>query len=356
MFSQPSTKRSRGFTLVELLVVIAIIGILVALLLPAVQAAREAARRMQCGNNTKQIALALHNYADIYKKFPCIRHRDANHPSGVATWNSTNISWLGRILPQIEQQPLYDQVDFSLVQWWAGGRRPNTNWNSVNGQVISAFRCPSDGGNGGAIFVAPNGDKEIGRTPHRDYGHTNYFACIGYDRSIRTVDGRGMFQEARRNWANTQRGIFLGFADCVDGTSNTIGIGESIIAFPHLSRNSSKRGVNIDNENNVLAFQNDNGCGDGNRNNSSTRQRGNSWFRGYFPASSAFTTLMTPNSKLWDCGNNTGDTMFATRSFHPGGVQIGMMDGSVSFVAETINFRTFAYLGGRRDGNPVTLP
>ncbi|HJN09177.1 MAG TPA: DUF1559 domain-containing protein [Pirellulaceae bacterium] len=345
-------RRSAGFTLVELLVVIAIIGILVALLLPAVQAAREAARRMSCGNNSKQIALALHNYHDVYKKFPPLRIRDQNHPSGASTWNTTNIGWLGRILPQVEQGPLADQINFSLVQWWGGN---NPNWNVVNRAVIPTYRCPSDGGNGGATFIAPNGDKEIGRTPNNQYGHTNYVACIGYDRSIRTSNGRGVFQEARRRWTNSQRGEYIGFADIKDGTSNTIGFGEVIIAYPHLQRNSSKRGANIDRENVVLAFQNNNGCGDGNRSNSSTRQRGNSYFRGYFPSSVAFTTLMTPNSKLWDCGANTNDTLFGTRSFHPGGVQVGLMDGSVTFVSDTINFRAFAYSGGRIDGNVVSL-
>ncbi|HUG66926.1 MAG TPA: DUF1559 domain-containing protein [Pirellulaceae bacterium] len=349
-------KPSYGFTLVELLVVIAIIGILVALLLPAVQAAREAARRMQCGNNVKQLGLALHNYHDVYKKFPPIRHRDANHPSGDVTWNTTNISWLGRILPQIEQTPLADRVNYSLTNWWARANRPNPNWDAT-GEVIAAYRCPSDGGNGGAPFVSPvTGTRYIGRTPNNQFGHTNYVACVGYDRSIRTSNSRGMFQEARRNWNNRQTGQFLGFADCLDGTSNTFALGEVIIAFPHRSVNSSKSGANVNNRNVVLGFQNDNGCPDGNRNNSSTRQRGNSWFRGYFPASIGFTTLMTPNSRLWDCGNNTGNMMFASRSFHPGGVQIGMMDGSVAFVAETIDFETYAYLGGRSDGVPVSLP
>src|SRR5712671_3528288 len=94
------TRPRRGFTLIELLVVIAIIGILVALLLPAVQAAREAARRMQCGNNTKQLALAMHNYHDVYGSFPPGR-------------TSSNISAHAHLLPYIEQGNLYQLVDFS---------------------------------------------------------------------------------------------------------------------------------------------------------------------------------------------------------------------------------------------------
>jgi prepilin-type N-terminal cleavage/methylation domain-containing protein len=134
-------KRRHGFTLVELLVVIAIIGILVALLLPAVQAAREAARRMQCSNNAKQIGLALHNYHDVHKKFPKniyggpdVPVRDM--PSGSPPPLAYHHTWITAILPFIEQQPLYDRINFNT---WAWGQ-PHV------GTLLSALRCPSDSG------------------------------------------------------------------------------------------------------------------------------------------------------------------------------------------------------------------
>ena len=115
----------KGFTLVELLVVIAIIGILVGLLLPAVQAAREAARRMQCSNNMKQIGLAMHNYHDTVKAFPCF----AQQPGGGVTGTGANQLWRGysgftMILPYIEQGPLYNQIQTqssNFFAYWDGG-------------------------------------------------------------------------------------------------------------------------------------------------------------------------------------------------------------------------------------------
>src|SRR5437764_4901525 len=138
-----SLDRRRGFTLVELLVVIAIIGVLVALLLPAVQQAREAARRMQCANNLKQYGVAIHTYHDIWKAIP-------NTPFPYAqggNWNLAIPTWQVVILPQMEQQPLYDKINWNWIT-------PNNGYNSlVNGPngVVPAYtiqvpyaRCPSD--------------------------------------------------------------------------------------------------------------------------------------------------------------------------------------------------------------------
>ncbi|MCB9938424.1 MAG: DUF1559 domain-containing protein [Planctomycetaceae bacterium] len=122
MNSKTSPKMARGFTLVELLVVIAIIGILVALLLPAVQAAREAARRMQCSNNMKQMGIAFHNYHDTFKKFPSaytICRLDAmGSPLGGAPYNAprgdTAVSWGTSLLPYMEQQTVYDKFNINV--------------------------------------------------------------------------------------------------------------------------------------------------------------------------------------------------------------------------------------------------
>ena len=115
----------KAFTLVELLVVIAIIGILVALLLPAIQAAREAARRSECGNKLKQIALALQNYHDTYKTLPC------------GGWQDTQMSWLVSVLPFVEQQTLFDQFIFTT------GAYTQTGKNALAANPIPAYLCPS---------------------------------------------------------------------------------------------------------------------------------------------------------------------------------------------------------------------
>ena len=129
-----NARRSRGFTLVELLVVIAIIGILIALLLPAVQAAREAARRTQCSNNVKQFGLAFHNYHDTWGSFP--------PGARSSTGGVYSISWAGRILPFIEEGMAYDRLDFNSGN---GGLAyfPHPNYNVYKGLKISMFDCPS---------------------------------------------------------------------------------------------------------------------------------------------------------------------------------------------------------------------
>jgi len=341
-------RHSQGFTLVELLVVIAIIGILVALLLPAVQAAREAARRMQCGNNLKQIGLALHNYHDIYKSFPPARVRIANSPVTPDTWLTSNINWLARILPQIEQQPLYDRIDFSVYP----GDTAAVN-APVRQVVIAAYRCPSDPGRGGFPWVDPTGVRRSGPAIAASDGPTNYMGSIGHDRILQTSapNSRGMMVEGRTNWTNRSGGGTITMADFLDGTSNTLAISEAIIGHPSSRVNSTM--TNPD-----LVTPTDNGCGPNSilGTGATSAARGFSWFRGYEPASIIFTTVMTPNSRLWDCGANSDQSMFAARSVHPGGVQVGMADGSTHFVASTIDFNTWKFLGGTKDGNPVRLP
>ena len=135
-----------AFTLVELLVVIAIIGILVGLLLPAVQAAREAARRMQCSNNLKQLGLALHNYHDTFRQFPINYSMSPAGPNGgggnSGDGNSRQCAWMGMILPQIEQGNLYAQVNWNVGLKVNGAPSPNV---VIAQTLIPAYRCPSDG-------------------------------------------------------------------------------------------------------------------------------------------------------------------------------------------------------------------
>jgi prepilin-type N-terminal cleavage/methylation domain-containing protein len=218
--------RRRGFTLIELLVVIAIIAILIALLLPAVQQAREAARRTQCRNNLKQMGLALHNYHDVYNMFPM-----GTLASSVGGWG---MSWYARILPYIDQAPLYNQLTFSGAQHGWAWNDPTNNPSGVqNGAAFSQVNltwalCPS----------SPMRAK-------RDAGgfvitNAQYMGIMG------ATDGNGFTNPANRVGtmagsccdAQAQGGIIAaggvmlnhyakGVRDITDGTSNTMVVGEA---------------------------------------------------------------------------------------------------------------------------------
>lgn len=317
----------RAFTLVELLVVIAIIGVLVSLLLPAVQAAREAARRMQCGNNLKQIGLALHNYADTHRVFP-----SGWIYNGVA--NRECWGWGALILPYLEQSAVHDQLRVS--QGSMVDNLLSTNWQPVVAALqlpLPMFICPSDTGyqnrgqvhndrrfNGGAGFAAH------AFTP----GVSSYIASNGYGPG-RTgfEDNTGMF------YGNSS----LSFKDIVDGTSNTFAVGERDTDF---CRSGTWVGV-----------RNGNGGGS----------------RGVFVVVAQARVKMNESVLPWDndpegCGQGWG-------SLHPGGAQFVFCDGSVTFISETINFfhargsytnsgdplnGTYQRLISRADNLPVSLP
>jgi len=196
-FGPVRSPRRRGFTLIELLVVIAIIAILIALLLPAVQQAREAARRTQCRNNLKQIGLALHNYHDAHGIFP---------PASIYTYPNrgggdvaSNYTWIAMILPYLDQAPLYNSINF---------QQPLFNQTASNGEpiystLISSMLCPSDTGYGAA-------------NPH-NIGWSNYAGSEGYDWHQRPGHRLvGMFEILTP----------IRVRDVQDGTSNTIAVGE----------------------------------------------------------------------------------------------------------------------------------
>ena len=311
-----------GFTLVELLVVIAIIGILVALLLPAVQAAREAARRMSCGNNLHQIGIALHNYHDTNKAFPpAAIWTDFRAVTGGPTNTlPRNYTWIAMLLPFMEGQSTQSQIDFKRPLWG----------QLVNGRQIASinpqgFQCPSDPGFQG------------GRNRH-DLGWTNYAGSEGYDWWFRGNHPlSGIFN---LNTAVQMR-------DITDGTSNTIAVLEcSTQAFEpqpgvagHLKMGGGKpRGGGQDNavfrtallaantEVSVASDTGPNGCG--NCKNPDNTGAAGFWWR-------AAPYAMQP-TYLHCFGMNNNWPGASSR--HPGGAQAVFADASVRFLSDTMDY------------------
>ena len=207
---------NRGFTLVELLVVIAIIAILIALLLPAVQMARSAARRTACGNNIKQIGTALHNYHTSHKRFPPahVVHPDLIIEAGrfMRTGDLTAFwSWIAFLLPHLEQQSLYDELDFNYAAFWGAGPALN---NRLTSQVLPVLLCPGD------VSSKQTGRADCGGTPC-EFGFTNYLGVSGSQGGelVSWTDylRNGMFPDTNQS---------VKLSHVIDGSSNTLFVGE----------------------------------------------------------------------------------------------------------------------------------
>jgi prepilin-type N-terminal cleavage/methylation domain-containing protein/prepilin-type processing-associated H-X9-DG protein len=296
-----------GFTLVELLVVIAIIGVLVALLLPAVQAAREAANRTSCSNKLKQMVLALHNYHDIHKLMPPGRLGCDGSGASVCTATPTidrrGNSGFVHLLPFVEQGPLFDRIDFNVGLWKISGG----SWPQQNLDVV-ALRpdfvvCPSDVSS--PVNLAGEGNIVTGRS--------SYAFCSG---SIGPSNGSG---DSTKYFND---GVFIyttpfGLSDCFDGTSNTIFLGE--VSEGHVT---------------------------GNR---------NTWAFGSRHMDSLRTTENPLNTAIGQ-GVLFSGLNGAFRSRHPGGGQFALGDGSVRFVGETIDLITYRAASTRSGGEALQLP
>jgi len=338
--------RSRGFTLIELLVVIAIIAILIALLLPAVQQAREAARRTQCKNNLKQIGLALHNYESTFSTFPM---GDCARNSTAGGGEIPQLSVHAYILPYIEGGNNYATFDFNS----------QTNGNPANAQAriqfIPSYHCPSDPGPNRSLIASLI-----------DASSANYMQCMG---SHADHFGSLIYPAATPNASSPIRprtqyhGVFgrnskTRIADITDGTSNTALFGEikkgpngtgSLAAVPA----GDKRDFMV--ATNVAATWTGNdllrppaACE--NRATTAWLYRGLQYYRGLLVAT-YYNHTLPPNARFRDCVTSTTyQGHLAARSYHVGGAQICLADGSVRFVSENIDSNVWSGVGTISNG------
>ena len=322
MMSPHGKSPLRGFTLVELLVVIAIIGILIALLLPAVQSAREAARRMECTNKLKQLGLAMHNYHLAHSKLPFM--------CGFTMARAGTASAF--ILPYIEQQTLYDQFDFDLAMNNSANRPAITT-------PVSTFICPSDPQGDTPILdkriqnfsnpaeshglwyapsMGPLHDRMVGKpgcvyceSPRSSASDPESYCCQGLDFSSSSASFPGIF---------ARRPTSVRFEEVKDGLSHTILLGETLPAHSVF---------------NGAYMQNYPGC----------------------PTHIPINTMITDEGidEIGASGLCNWQHTMGFKSLHPGGANFALADGSVHFLSETMDYKTYNALGTKAGGEIASV-
>jgi len=326
----PAPSSRHAFTLVELLVVIAIIGILVGLLLPAVQAARGAARRMSCSNNMKQLSLALHNYHSAYKRFP-----------GIGDGISNGWSVQAQLLPYAEQSGLHDLINYDVG---LGRAASSQGFNSPNDQaaatVVPFFNCPSDDVDAKKPVIYSRGRNSY------DWIH----AGLNYAVNVGSGTGNNV------NYGDRTDGLFwrdseTAFRDILDGTSSTVAFAETLMgigsdqsdvpstqAYKFVAKG---RGRNVDD---MKAFRDTVWATDPvsfiETHDRWSGTRGANWISGFGSSGGSINGWYTPNHPLPDLSIRAFQAT-GPRSHHTGGAMISLADGSVTFITDSIDLELY---------------
>jgi prepilin-type N-terminal cleavage/methylation domain-containing protein/prepilin-type processing-associated H-X9-DG protein len=335
----------RGFTLIELLVVIAIIAILIGLLLPAVQKVREAAARMKCSNNLKQIGIALHSYHDVNGRLPPGGYMAYTLPNGTLKlddWSSDQGTWLVYILPYVEQDNLFKAINPRIAVKNSVGIAINAPNTSTLWQTPALYRCPSDDYSDENVltmnYVGSMGPECLGASdpcgyaPFERYCNQplptgwGYPASAVHGNDYNIVNLRGVFNRI---------GATFKFASVKDGLSNTIFVGEGLPQqHDHLTNGPWGSGKAV-----VWA---------------------------HFNGGAAHFSTIIPINYLSDAGDTwcspperyrgNWPVSWGFKSNHTNGTNFLFGDGSVRFISQNIDHRTYQLLGCRNDGQPVQLP
>jgi prepilin-type N-terminal cleavage/methylation domain-containing protein/prepilin-type processing-associated H-X9-DG protein len=343
--------RRRGFTLIELLVVIAIIAVLIALLLPAVQAAREAARRAQCVNNLKQLALAVQNYHDVNGALPPTAICSSANASNVCFGRTPDFSVKARLLPFLEQTPIYNALNTSLITF---------SPDNITGRFsrVATFVCPSDGSE---PTVSVTIGTFTGTLPSTNYPNT--IGTFAPEAATGIVDGPAYYPGA-----TSPTSTLVTLAAIIDGTSNTVifsefvrfrgGTGNGVWQIYQDTLDSAKvatplRTLAANCQAAVVIAPAATGVA------SDDGMKGVDWLYQHCGAGGCYSHINTPNKKAcYFAGSKTAghptSTMIGASSMHPGGANVAFLDGSVRFVKDTVSQTTWWAIATKAGGEVVS--
>ncbi len=354
-------KRSEsGFTLVELLVVIAIIGILIGMLLPAVQSVREAARRTQCANKMRQIGLAVHNYELAHRQFP-VNQVGSGKSDGNGGFKSGHFSWLVPLLPFVEQENLHSSLNLNINNGDGDGfMMSDSHPNALAAATqIDLFLCPAD---------FPNVDNTIFGSANP--ASSSYVGNIGWPSHVTGFSGERsapwdfngviplVHPSKNIQWHDEKSG----FRDLYDGASNTALLSERLIqtgtSRTELSFGDPRVGsLHVRERQNGLSLgELVDKFGSAHRHALESAFIGRSWSSGYPLAAPTYVHLNTPNTVIghYSASKDEGDFLMTPSSQHSGGVNLVRADCSVSFVSDDVDPELWWALGARDDGRVLS--